>query len=148
VSSHRHRLGPRSIPTENPTRQSKQKHRLFTNKFFPRLTAGLSLASKDVEFSCASCDPAENFAGGYPPTRTPTQKLNFWFSTISSQEMDSSEVSLVIFFQALQSESFRFKLNSLSSKIPEFNPDDELAMWRHSEPVKCPMTSSMSNVIV
>ena len=57
-------------------------------------------------------------------TQTPTQMLKIWFSMFSSHEIGSSKASYEIIFEALQSELFRFKFHSLSSKIlkfPEFN---------------------------
>ena len=59
---------------------------------------------------------------GCVPVRTPTQKLKYEFLRFSSQEMGS--VSLERIFEALQSELFRYKFPTLSSKIlkiPEFN---------------------------
>ena len=48
----------------------------------------------------------EKFAQECPPTQTLTQKFKSIFSSFSSQEVDSSLVSLVMLFYALQSESF------------------------------------------
>ena len=83
-----------------------------------------TLVSKDVEFSCASFDLYEKFARWCPPTQTPTRKFKTGISIFSSQGMGSTLVSLRMIFKALQSELFRLKFHSLSSKIekfPEFN---------------------------
>ena len=77
-----------------------------------------------MEFYCASFDIYEKFAGGCPPTQTPTQKLKSGFPTSNSQGIASSLVSFQMIFEALQSELFRLKFPRLSSKIlkiPEFN---------------------------
>ena len=41
----------------------------------------------------ASFEPYEKFAGGRPPTETPTQKLKSGFVTLSSQKIGSVYVS-------------------------------------------------------
>ena len=91
---------------------------------FPLPPSVTTFISKDVEFYCASFDIYEKFAGACPPTQTPTQKLKSWFSMSSSQGIASSLISFEMIFRVLQSELFRFKFKSLSSKIvkiPEFN---------------------------
>ena len=83
-----------------------------------------TLVSKDAEFSCASFDTCEKFVASCPHAQTPTQMLKSRFSQFSSQGQGSSQVSLEMIFNVLQSELFRFKFHSLSSKIlkiPEFN---------------------------
>ena len=83
-----------------------------------------TLVSKDVKFFGASFGLYEKFVGPCPPTPTPTQKFKNRFSIFSSQEIDPSLVSLEMIFEAPQSELFRFKFDSLSSKnlkIPEFS---------------------------
>ena len=104
---------------------------------FPTRTHRTRLVSKDVEFYCASFDIYEKFAGACPPTQTPTQKLKSWFSMSSSQGIASSLISFEMIFRVLQSELFRFKFKSLSSKIvkiPEFNLSMYLFEW-YSEKV-------------
>ena len=84
-----------------------------------------------------------NFYWIYGPNRTVRSKFDYahllkrprksresGFPRLSSQEIGSSLVSLEMIFEALQSELFRFKFHTLSSKIlkiPEFN----LYMFQH-----------------
>ena len=83
--------------------------RVLIRRFYP---------PKDVEFLCASFDLDQKFARGCPPTQTPTQKLKSGFLGFSSQEINSCLVSLLMIFEALKSEIFRFK----NPKNPEIQP--------------------------
>ena len=91
-----------------------------------------TLVSKDVEFSCASFDLYEKFARWCPPTQTPTRKFKTGISIFSSQGMGSTLVSLRMIFKALQSELFRFKFHSLSSKILKIPEFSLLIRWRYN----------------
>ena len=48
--------------------------------------------------------------------QAPSQKFKIW-STVSSQKIGSSSVSLEMIFEALQSEQFWFKFNARSPKM-------------------------------
>ena len=70
---------------------------------------------------------------------SPTQKLKIWFSTISSQEIGSSWVSLEIIFESLQCEPSRFKFNSIRLNLlnpgiqPMYTTEGSNIFWNDGE---------------
>ena len=104
----------------------------FSFKAIFPLSPSVTKVSHDRKFYCASFGLWEKFVGRYPPTSTPTQKFKNEFSIFSSQEIDSSLVSLEMIFEAPHSELFRFKIQSLSSKIEKIPKFSLLikAYWR------------------
>ena len=63
--------------------------------------------------------------------QTPTQKLKSGFLMLISQGIGSTFISLLIIFQALQSEILRFNFYSLCSKIPKI-PEFTLVISKQS----------------
>ena len=79
--------------------------------------------------------------GGYSPTQTPTQMLKSVFSIFSSQETDSSSVSLKMIFQSFEKSSTVCAIRIQDSfagiknpKIPGIEPKDYGQLENESEP--------------
>ena len=77
------------------------------------------LVSKRVEFSFASSNLCEKFVGDGRLPKRPRKSQNLGF-LLSSQGISSSLILLQMILEALQSEIFGFKFDSLSSKILKF----------------------------
>ena len=86
---------------------------------FPALTHRTRLASKDVEFYCASFDISEKFVASCALIGTPTRKLKNEFFGRNSQEIHPNLEYFGMILKALQTLLFKIKIYPSVKKPPK-----------------------------